>query len=147
MAVFPVSDALALGSEVCLVSFEPVVSAERPGMSVKAEPQSNFFCEPVSKDCSDTVVNTAAAFEKSFGCTVSRPNTISAAPTEVLAWSYPTAQSLGVPPLSALAREKLKAVPRDQLLFPAEWRVPDGWLPDFAGYLDLYSGHKGWPKR
>jgi hypothetical protein len=140
----PVSDSLALGSEVCLGFPESVFSAERPEMSAEAELQCKTFCEPVSEDLKESNIDRdPAAFERSLFCTVSSPDTISAAPTEVLTWSFPTAKSLGVPPLSVRAREKLKEVPRDQLLFPNEWKVPEGWLPDFAGYLDLYSGQKG----
>lgn len=56
---------------------------------------------------------------------------------------FPTARSKGRPALTARARAVLQRVRRDQFIFPASWHVPDGWVPDFAGYLDLYSGAKG----
>lgn len=55
----------------------------------------------------------------------------------------PTADSLGLPHLSAEAMAFLKTVPREYFMFPESWAVSSDWIPDFPGYLDLYSGKKG----
>ena len=56
----------------------------------------------------------------------------------------PTAQDKQLEPLSSEARQLLKQVDRRQFLFPKAWGgVPEDWLPDFPGYLDIYSGVKG----
>ena len=58
-------------------------------------------------------------------------------------FSFPTAASLGVERLSKEAMQVLRRVPRKQFKFPSHWVVPDDWVPDFAGYVDLFSGKKG----
>ena len=55
----------------------------------------------------------------------------------------PSAESLGRRRLSASAMTVLQKVPRPQFMFPRNWKVPSEWVPDFPGYLDLYSGVKG----
>ena len=55
----------------------------------------------------------------------------------------PTADCLGLPHLSAEAMAFLKTVPREYFMFPESWAVSSDWIPDFPGYLDLYSGKKG----
>lgn len=55
----------------------------------------------------------------------------------------PTAQSLGRTRLSEKAQDILRTIPLSRFLLPRNWKVTDDWRPDFAGYLDLYSGKKG----
>ena len=55
----------------------------------------------------------------------------------------PSASTLGRKVLSANARKILAAIPRERFLVPRHWEVSKTWKPDFAGYLDLYSGKKG----
>jgi hypothetical protein len=57
--------------------------------------------------------------------------------------SCPNAKQLGVKALSPEAISFLSSLPREQFIFPASWNVQPNWVPDFAGYLDLYSGKKG----
>ena len=57
--------------------------------------------------------------------------------------SCPNAKQLGVKALSPEAISFLSSLPREQFIFPASWNVQPDWVPDFAGYLDLYSGKKG----
>lgn len=64
-------------------------------------------------------------------------------PVEVAAPPLPSRESLGRRKLSGLAMSVLKKVPREQFMFPRSWKVPSDWVPDFPGYLDLYSGVKG----
>ena len=55
----------------------------------------------------------------------------------------PSAAVLGRAQLSKRAQELLRSIPLSRFLLPRDWVVPDEWRPDFAGYLDLYSGKKG----
>ena len=56
----------------------------------------------------------------------------------------PCASSLGRRKLSESAQEVLRKVKRSQIHVPKAWgRMPEDWVPDFPGYLDLYSGKKG----
>ncbi len=55
----------------------------------------------------------------------------------------PSAELLGLPRLSERAIAALKRVPRAQFIFPKDWKVSNDCRPDFAGYLDLYSGKRG----
>lgn len=56
----------------------------------------------------------------------------------------PTAKDKDLPVLSEEAKSVLRRVPRKQFVFPKHWQpVPSDWVPDFPGYLDLYSGVKG----
>lgn len=55
----------------------------------------------------------------------------------------PSADLLGLPRLTERAIAALRKVPRAQFIFPKDWKVADDWRPDFAGYLDLYSGKRG----
>ena len=55
----------------------------------------------------------------------------------------PSASSLGRAALSPEACEILRTIPSSRFLVPRNWRVDHNWRPDFAGYLDLYSGAKG----
>ena len=56
----------------------------------------------------------------------------------------PSAASRGLDCLSPEAVGFLGEVDRRQFLFPSSWgKLPPGWLPDFPGYLDIYSGAKG----
>ena len=67
--------------------------------------------------------------------------------TDSVLFSFPTACQKGVPALSVEAVEVLKTVPLEQFVFPSHWKYPPGWRPDFAGYLDLFSGKKGVAKQ
>ena len=67
--------------------------------------------------------------------------------TDSVLFSFPTACQKGVPALSVEAVELLKTVPLEQFVFPSHWKLPPGWRPDFAGYLDLFSGKKGVAKQ
>ena len=55
----------------------------------------------------------------------------------------PSAVLFGRRVLSRAAQNVLRRVPRSQFIFPSGWTVSADWIPDFAGYLDLYSGVKG----
>ncbi len=57
--------------------------------------------------------------------------------------SLPCAASLGRSKLSDRAQQILRSIPLCRFLLPRDWVVPADWRPDFAGYLDLYSGKKG----
>ena len=57
--------------------------------------------------------------------------------------SFPTASSKGLAPLSPEALSLLATVKYQQFLFPDSWKLPQHWIPDFPGHLDLYSGKKG----
>lgn len=65
------------------------------------------------------------------------------AKTDVLIRSYPSASSLNLLKLSVEAQNFLRSLPREQFVFPKSWNVDKDWVPDFPGYLDLYSGKKG----
>ena len=55
----------------------------------------------------------------------------------------PSAASLGRAVLSTEAVEILRKIPLSRFILPRNWRTDPDWRPDFAGYLDLYSGAKG----
>lgn len=55
----------------------------------------------------------------------------------------PSAASLGRPALGSEACDLLRSIPASRFLLPRNWKVDKDWRPDFAGYLDLYSGAKG----
>ena len=55
----------------------------------------------------------------------------------------PSASLFGRRVLSPQAQNVLRKVPRSQFIFPSSWAISADWVPDFAGYLDLYSGVKG----
>ncbi len=55
----------------------------------------------------------------------------------------PSAALFGRRVLSPQAHNVLRKVPRSQFIFPSSWAISADWVPDFAGYLDLYSGVKG----
>lgn len=57
--------------------------------------------------------------------------------------NLPTAEQLGRDPLPLAAVELLQSLPFSRFLFPDRWQVDSSWRPNFAGYLDLYSGKKG----
>ena len=63
--------------------------------------------------------------------------------SDAAAFSFPTASSLGFEKLSPEAMDVLRRIPRRQFVFPAHWKVPKDWIPDFAGYVGLFSGKKG----
>ena len=58
-------------------------------------------------------------------------------------WQIPSADLLGLPRLTERAIAALRKVSRAQFIFPKDWKVVDDWRPDFADYLDLYSGKRG----
>ena len=62
-------------------------------------------------------------------------------------FSFPRAFQKGVPALTQEAVDLLKEVPIEQFVFPSHWKYPSDWRPDFAGYLDLFSGKKGVAKQ
>eukprot|EP00438_Fugacium_kawagutii_P021002 Skav228367 [mRNA] locus=scaffold1981:191093:195553:+ [translate_table: standard] len=54
------------------------------------------------------------------------------------------AEPVGRSKLSLAAREVLKKVPISQFQVPRSWKpLPSDWLPEYPGFLDLYSGKKG----
>lgn len=55
----------------------------------------------------------------------------------------PSAVTLGRTALSTSACEVLRRIPASRFLLPRHWKVDKDWRPDFAGYLDIYSGAKG----
>lgn len=55
----------------------------------------------------------------------------------------PSASDRNMKCLSLEAISWLRKIPRSRFIFPKSWKVDDDWLPDFPGYLDLYSGEKG----
>ena len=58
-------------------------------------------------------------------------------------FSYPDATSLTRKELPDEAKKLLATIPRERFLLPRHWQVSPTWRPNFAGYLDLYSGKKG----
>lgn len=112
------------------------VSGRRSKMDKRSsrKPDSVSHPDPCKADVRTSVeLNSDSVGDKSIDC-----NVISSAV------GLPCAKEKGLPVLSEEAKSVLRRVPRKQFVFPKHWNpVPDDWVPDFPGYLDLYSGVKG----